>query len=86
MPDLDNEDESVANMFIYQGCSSTVLERVSMRNSKFVVRTLNRERTRWVMKTPIVIPQTALMKFIRNSPITLRWFRSNLTKDNSTIL
>lgn len=36
MSDLKNEDESVANTRMVQGCNSYVLERVSMRTSRFV--------------------------------------------------
>jgi len=32
------------------------------------------------------MPHKALMKFIRNSTTTMRWFQSNLTKDNIAIL
>ena len=30
--------------------------------------------------------QNALIKFVRNAPSTLRWFRSDLTPDNMTTL
>ena len=32
------------------------------------------------------LPQTALVKFVRNAPTTLKWFRSDLTQDNITML
>ena len=81
MSDLDNTNTYAgegSNVFLFYKCSSTVLERVSLRNSGLYVAGNN--------KTIIAIPQTALMKFIRNAPITLRWFRSNLTTENINIL
>ena len=39
-------------------------------------------KSAWVESNPIAIPQTALLKFIRDAPTTLRWFRSNLTQAN----
>ena len=30
--------------------------------------------------------QNALIRFVRNAPSTLRWFRSDLTPDNMTML
>ena len=74
----DAEDDAVAlPMWLLQRCSSTVLERVSLRNAKLVV--LGRPGHH-------DMPQTALLNFIRNAPTTLRWFRSNLPQDNIAIV
>ena len=73
---LDTDDEVVSKQFLLCECSSTVLERVSMRNTTMRVVA----QTEGIFDD--AIPQRALMKFIRNAPTTLRWFRSNLTKDN----
>ena len=78
MSDLDTTNEEVGskNVFLFHKCSSTVLERVSMRNAMYFVPD----------NEPTIMPQKALMKFISNAPATLRWFRSTLTKDNIEIL
>ena len=62
----------------------SVLERVSLRSSKFLVMTLN--GSEWMVKTIVAIPQNALIKYIRNAPTTLRWFRSDLTTENIQML
>jgi hypothetical protein len=56
---------------------SKALERVSIRNAK-----------RLVYQSSIIdkTPQDALTKFVRNAPITLRWFRSDLTQENMNML
>ena len=35
---------------------------------------------------PAIMPRNALIKFVRNAPPTLHWFRSDLTLDNMTML
>jgi hypothetical protein len=62
--------------FIFHYCSKT-LERVSIRNAKY--STFNHNYG-------VCVPQSALVKFIRNGPPTLRWFRSDLSKENITML
>ena len=47
------------------------LERVSIRNAKADYR---------------VVPQNALIKFVRNAPPSMRWFRSDLTEENMAML
>jgi hypothetical protein len=66
-------DPAFSNRFIFHRCCKT-LERVSIRNAKCfgVVHTS--------------IPQNALIKFVRNAPPTLRWFRSDLTIENMNML
>ena len=79
MADLSTDNEVVSKQFLLHLCGSKVLERVSIHNAKFGVqiRLVDRPKYRFV-----AIPQNALMKFIRNAPSTLRWFRSNLTPKN----
>ncbi|MGK3762558.1 MAG: hypothetical protein ACI8RD_014876 [Bacillariaceae sp.] len=60
-------------MFIFHHCCK-VLERVSIQNAKY--QNLRDEK----------ISQNILIKFVRNAPPTLRWFRSDLTSDNMTML
>ena len=76
--DLENDKHS--NIFLFYQCS-TKLERVSIRNAKWYV--YNDDGFRG---DPTVIPQNALIKFVRNAPTSLRWFRSDLTEANMTIL
>ena len=72
--DLENRPD----LFLFHECGSTVLERVSIRNAK------------WCgfdqFEDPTTIPQNALIKFVRKAPKSLRWFRSNLTTENMTML
>ena len=71
MLDLENHRDT----FIFHHCSKA-LERVSIRNAK------------WGFITGIidVVPQDALIKFVRNAPSTLRYLRSDLTQENMTML
>jgi hypothetical protein len=73
--DLKNHRDQV--LFVY--CSK-VLERVSIRNAKWCY--INNDNNDIID----VVPQNALIKFVRNAPPTLRWFRSDLNQDNMTML
>merc|ERR1712032_836555 len=64
--------------FLFHQCSSIVLERVSIRNARFVG-----SNGRAVAAS---VPQHMLIKFIRNAPPTLKWFRSDLSKTNMDML
>ena len=66
-----------ATVFFFHGCSK-VLERVSIRNAKYIIHRLG--------STPEHVPQKALIKFVQNSPLSLRWFRSSLTNENMIML
>ena len=70
MSDLNNHRE----MFIFHHCCKA-LERVSILNMKFDVQ-------HPFLSTFI---QNILIKFVRNVP-SLRWFRSDLTSENMTML
>ena len=73
LSDLENVEHS--NKFLFFHCS-TELERVSIRNAKWFV----------FGDDPTVIPQSALIKFVRKAPTSFRWFRSHLTEENMTML
>ena len=76
MSDLDNGEYST--IFLFHKCGSTVLERVSIKNATWYdIRTMTK---------PTVIPQNALIKFIRNAPLSLRYFGSNLSQENIEML
>ena len=74
LSDLENDEHS--KFFLFSYCR-TKLERVSIRNAKWYGRGCPEET---------VIPQNALIKFVRNAPTSLRWFRSDLTEENLTLL
>jgi hypothetical protein len=65
------------DIFMFHHCckKAAPLERVSVRNTEWPIRNVE-----WQQTPPgqIVSPQNALIKFVRNAPSTLRWFRSNL--------
>ena len=73
MSDLENH----TNEFIFHYCCE-VLERVTIRNAKCSDMLSNFVN---------VVPQNALIKFVRNAPVTLTLFsRSDLTQDNIKML
>jgi hypothetical protein len=74
--DLYNHQE----LFMFHHCCKS-LERVSIRNMKYRMSfgTMDDDQK-------LIFTQNVLIKFVRNSPPTLRWFRSDLTLDNMTML
>ena len=72
----DLENDQYSDCFLFHHCSSTVLERVSIKNAKH----------REYIYTATILPQNALIKFVRKSPPSLRWFRSDLSSENMTML
>ena len=74
----DLEDEKYSNFFLFYKCSNK-LESVSIRNATFSDYESDGE------KTTVVVPQNALIKFVRNVP-SLKWFRSNLSHENMAML
>jgi hypothetical protein len=75
MSDLENHRDT----FIFH-CCSTALERVLIRNAKWITNHYGRR------SGLIVVPQNALIKFVRNAPTSLRWFRSDLTIEDMNML
>ena len=75
MSDLTtNQISSRPKYFLFHRCRKG-LERVSIQNATcYDTRGCN-----------IIIPQSALIKFVRNTP-TLKWFRSDLTQKNINML
>ena len=67
----EDEDTLDSNIFVFHKCSSKRLERVSIKNARFCDKPLS---------------QKTLIKFVRNAPSSLRWFRSNTTKENIDML
>ena len=73
----DLDDDKHSHIFLFHKLHSNVLETVSIKN----VRSRHSYRTR-----THTLPQNALIKFIRNAPMSLRWFRSDLFQDNIDML
>jgi len=67
------------NIFLLYKCCN-VLERLSMQ----YVTYLPRGKTMRIHSE--YLPQNVLIKFVRNSPPTLKWFRSGLTQTNMDML
>ena len=78
---LDLENAAQSKIFLFYQCS-TKLERVSIRNAKWY-EPLYGHGVRW---DPTVIPQNALIKFVRKAPTSLKWFRSDLSHENMNTL
>jgi len=70
MSDLNNHHD----IFLFHQCGSKVLERLSIRNAKYA------------FEEDVTIPQNVLIKFVRNAPSSLRWFRSDLSQENMDML
>ena len=66
------ESHKYPRIFLFHQCGSNKLERVSIRNATY--------------GNAVYFPQEALIKFVRKAPPSLRWFRSNLTAENITML
>mmetsp|Transcript_2939 Transcript_2939/g.3330 ORF Transcript_2939/g.3330 Transcript_2939/m.3330 type:complete len:166 (+) Transcript_2939:2-499(+) len=73
MSNLERHDDT----FMFHSLKS--LECLSIRNAKF-----NEDRESRF--DSMNIPQSVLIKFVRNAPTSMRWFRSDLTQENRTML
>jgi len=72
MSDLNNHP----HFFLFHRCCNQGLERLSIRNAIHAVYGQSKSS----------VSQNALIKFVRNVPSTLKWFRSDLTHDNLNML
>ena len=79
MDELSNLTHSPSTFLFYRGVGQ-VVERFSIRNASWVDDGYGGRPPR------TCIPQNALIKFIRNAPPSLRWFRSDLTPENIDML
>ena len=77
MTDLNNHPHT----FLFYKLCHKALEGVSIRN---MTACFFDDGEHHPLHHPL--PQTALVKFVRNAPTTLKWFRSDLTQDNITML
>jgi hypothetical protein len=76
--DLNNSQ----GLFLFFDCSKS-LERVSIRYMNFYV---HRRGDNYGNEESLFFKQNLLIKFVRNAPPSLHWFRSDLTQDNMTML
>jgi hypothetical protein len=86
--DLSNHQE----IFIFHRCCKS-LERVSIRNAKYRFIGGDDEDDDSDDDSDdnddeqiLTFAQNSLIKFVRNAPSSMRWFRSDLTPDNMTML
>jgi hypothetical protein len=70
---IDLNTTTYNSYFIFYHCCK-MLERVSIRNARFGA------------SPSMPVPQNALVKFVRNAPPCLRWFRSDLTLEHMNML
>ena len=79
------ENETYSNKFLFWQCRSKVLRDVSIKNATY---NTNESLTGQPLGNRVLIPlpQKALIKFVRNGPPSLRYFRSDLTPDNREML
>ena len=75
--DLENDDAHSNNFLFYQ--CRTKLERVSIQNAKWFY-------DNGICDVTTVIPQSALIKFVRKAPTSLLWFRRDLSEENMMML
>jgi len=80
MSDLNNTD----GIFIFYKCRHNLI-RVSIQNANFCHRHWEDNDDHGSIITS-KIPQFALIKFVLNAPQTLKWFRSDLSKENIEML
>jgi hypothetical protein len=87
---VEYHDSSGQYFNIFRECC-TKLERVSMKNCKYTVYfkypTQYYIGNNWPIPPiiEIVLPQNALIKFVRNAP-ALNWFKSDLNLNSISIL
>ena len=74
--DAMSDSNNYPNIFLFHKLNNKPLERISLRNARYKDFGL-------IVHT---VPQQILMKFVRNAPSTLVWFRSDLSATNIRIL
>ena len=89
LSDIENDEHS--HKVIFWKCSSKVLRNVSIKNATYDRNEGVRSSPAWrqpptVIPVIVPLPQKALIKFIRNGPPSLRYFRSDLTPANMDML
>merc|ERR1711865_1173173 len=82
--DVDNDVDELSDfennsdVFLFCRCKSQVLERVSIRGAIC--------NDGYGPEDDEIVPQNALIKYIRHAPRSLRWFRSDLSQENIEML
>ena len=81
------ENENYSKKFLFWRCSSKVLRNVSIKNAMYDRKVLVSGQPRRLFTTEwSPLPQNVLIKFVRNGPPSLRYFRSDLTPANKDML
>ena len=76
------ENSQYCDQFLFYKCSSKVLRKVSIKNVMYDCNEGDLRRPQVL----VPLPQKALIKFVRNGPASLRYFRSDLTPKNVEML
>lgn len=76
------ETNQYCDHFLFYKCSSKVLRKVSIKNAMYDCNEGDLRRPQVL----VPLPQKALIKFVRNGPASLRYFRSDLTPENVKML
>jgi hypothetical protein len=79
--DLNNHQD----VFLFHLCTNA-LERVSIRNMNYYYDFYDGDDDDHDIEIMISFTQNALIKFVRNAPSSMRWFRSDLTLENMNML
>ncbi|VEU42832.1 unnamed protein product [Pseudo-nitzschia multistriata] len=89
----NNDEASPSSFFLFHSCCGEGLEGLSIRNARcYTGKSIGNDRNDSFLKNvrkrgfDKPIPQTALIKFVRNAPSTLKWFRSDLTTEHKVML
>ena len=77
------ENEKYSKTFLFWRCRSKVLRNVSIKNATYNSNYPGQPLHNRVL---VPLPQKALIKFVRNGPASLRYFRSDLTPANMEML
>ena len=81
-----DEEETMENLQFLRKYSTDykVLERLSIRNARYVKAWPIDHNPSKIQGEKI--PQDDLIKFVRNAPPALKWFRSDLSQENIEML
>ena len=74
--DAMSDSKNYPDIFLFYNLSDKPLERISIRNARYNMHVNGNK----------IFSQSILMKFVRNAPATLVWFRSDLSRANFQIL
>ena len=82
MSDLDGNPTE----YIFCNCMNVRFERVSIKNARYYTYGSQSQDYNGAVARIVPVPQNALIKFVRNAPVSLLWFRSDLSRANIQML